>query len=75
MQEKRIYRVGSCRVENFGIRKLVACENIPFSSLFAAGEVSFRFINMEFLSLSRRRSSARNVPIDEERGERDVFAG
>ena len=30
---------------------------------------------MEFLSLSRRRSSARNVPIDEERGETDVFAG
>ena len=30
---------------------------------------------MEFLSLSRRRSSARNVPIGEERGETDVFAG
>ena len=30
---------------------------------------------MEFLSLSRRRSSARNVPSDEERGETDVFAG
>ena len=30
---------------------------------------------MEFLSLSRRRSSARNVPISEERGETDVFAG
>ena len=29
----------------------------------------------EFLSLSRRRSSARNVPIGEERGETDVFAG
>ena len=30
---------------------------------------------MEFLSLSSRRSSARNVHSDEERGERDVFAG
>ena len=30
---------------------------------------------MEFLSLSRRRSSARNVPSGEERGEADVFAG
>ena len=30
---------------------------------------------MEFLSLSRRRSSARNVPTGEERGETDVFAG
>ena len=30
---------------------------------------------MEFLSLSRRRSSVRNVPSGEERGETDVFAG
>ena len=30
---------------------------------------------MEFLLLSRRRSSARNVPSGEERGETDVFAG
>ena len=30
---------------------------------------------MEFLSLSRRRSSSRNVPSGEERGETDVFAG
>ena len=30
---------------------------------------------MEFLSLSRGRSSARNVPSYEERGEMDVFAG
>ena len=30
---------------------------------------------MEFLSLRRRRSSARNVLSDEERGEMDVFAG
>ena len=30
---------------------------------------------MEFLSLSRRRSSERNVPIGEEQGETDVFAG
>ena len=35
----------------------------------------FYVIKMEFLSLSRRRSSTRNVPIDEERGETDVFAG
>ena len=32
-------------------------------------------ISMEFLPLSRRRSSARNVPGGEERGETDVFAG
>ena len=30
---------------------------------------------MEFLSLSRRRSSSRNVPNGEERGETAVFAG
>ena len=30
---------------------------------------------MEFLTLSRRRSSSRNVPSGEERGETDVFAG
>ena len=35
----------------------------------------FYVISMEFLSLSRRRSSARNVPSGEERGETDVFAG
>ena len=32
-------------------------------------------ISMEFPPLSRRRSSARNVPSGEERGETDVFAG
>ena len=67
----------------------LACENIRFSSLFVAEDVSRggtsatqrqKFhtddvISMEFLSLSRRRSSARNVPSDEERGETDVFAG
>ena len=30
---------------------------------------------MKFMSLSRRRSSSRNVPSGEERGETDVFAG
>ena len=30
---------------------------------------------MEFLSLNRRRSSERNDPNGEERGETDVFAG
>ena len=35
----------------------------------------FYVISMEFLSLSRRRSSARNFPSGEERGETDVFAG
>ena len=30
---------------------------------------------MEFLSLSRRRSSVQNVPRGEERGETDVFTG
>ena len=32
-------------------------------------------ISMEFLSLSRKRSSARNVSSGEERGETAVFAG
>ena len=41
----------------------VACENIRFSSLFVAGDVS------------RGGSSARNVPSGEEREETDVFAG
>ena len=40
----------------------LACEDIRFSSFFAAGDVS-------------RGGNARNVPIDEERGETDVFAG
>ena len=35
----------------------------------------FYVICMEFLSLSRRRSSARNIPSVKERGETDVFAG
>ena len=39
----------------------ISCENIPFPSLFADGDVS--------------RSSSRNVPGGEERGETDVFAG
>ena len=34
----------------------------------------FYVISMEFLSLSRRRSSARNVPSGEEQGETDFFA-
>ena len=45
-------------------RAQIACENIRFSSLFAAGDVS-----------RGGGSSARNVPSDEERGETDVFAG
>ena len=32
-------------------------------------------ISMELLSLSRRRSSARNVPSGEKQGERAVFPG
>ena len=35
----------------------------------------FYVISVEFLSLSRRRSFAQNVPSGEERGETDVFAG
>ena len=42
----------------------LACENIRFPSLFAAKDVS-----------RGGRSSSRNVPSDEERGETDVFAG
>ena len=43
----------------------------------ASDRISDRFyvISMEFLSLSRRHSSLRNVPSDEEQGETDVFAG
>ena len=35
----------------------------------------FYVISIEFLSLSRRRSSAQNVVSGEERGETDVFEG
>ena len=35
----------------------------------------FYVISMEFLSLSRRRSSTRNLRSGEGRGETDVFAG
>ena len=35
----------------------------------------FYVTGMEFLSLSRRRSSSRNVSSREEQGETDVFAG
>ena len=35
----------------------------------------FYAFSMEFLSLSRRRSSVWNAPGGEERGETDVFAG
>ena len=35
----------------------------------------FYVISMEFLSLTRRLSSPRNVPSGEERGETAVFAG
>ena len=37
--------------------------------------VNICIISIEFLSLSRRCSSLRNVPSSEERGETDVFAG
>ena len=37
--------------------------------------VNICIISMEFLSLSRRRSSLRNVPSGKERGEMHVFAG
>ena len=42
----------------------LACENIRFSSLFAAGDVS-----------RGETTFLRNVPSREERGETDVFAG
>ena len=43
----------------------------------ASNRIPDRFcvISMEFMSLSRRRSFARNVPSGEERGETNVFAG
>ena len=42
----------------------------------ASDQISDRFyvISMEILSQSRRRSSSRNVPSGEERGETAVFA-
>jgi len=48
-----------------------------FRPINASDRILDRFyvISMEFLSLSRRRFSARNVPIGEERGETDVSAG
>ena len=49
----------ACVILAFPPHPFVACDNIRFSSLFAAGDVSY----------------ARNVPSDEERGETDVFAG
>ena len=51
-----------CRILNHGLKRQLglACENSRFSSLFAAGDVSF---------------SSRNVLSDEERGETSVFAG
>ena len=37
--------------------------------------IDLRHQYIEFLSLIRRRSSSRNVPSGEERGETDVFPG
>ena len=50
------------KIRECGAKETLACENIRFSSLFVAGDVSCG-------------SSARNVPSSEERGETDVFAG
>ena len=49
---------------------------IYFWNPMTAGFIMYTLIcviSMEFLSLSRRRSFARNVPSGEERGETDVF--
>ena len=50
---------------------------LPRRPISSSDRIQDRFyvITMEFLSLSRRCSSARNVPSSEERGETDVFAG
>ena len=60
----------SCKVEKLLAQQekllvpdYLACKNIRFSSLFAAGDVS------------RGGTETRNVPRGEERGETDVFAG
>ena len=45
----------------------LACKNIRFSSLFAAGYVS--------RGGTKKNETKRNVPSGEERGETDVFAG
>ena len=50
---QRLYRMSETRLKVSHVYYNLACENIRFSSLFAAGD----------------------VPIDEERGETDVFAG
>ena len=67
-REAKKHSLRSKRFQSSYCAKIIArlaCENIRFSSLFVAEDVS----------LSRRPSSARNVPSDEERGETDVFAG
>ena len=46
----------------------------PMTTVFIIWRLIY-VIGMEFLSLSRRRSSSRNVLTSEERGETDVFAG
>ena len=46
-----------------------------FRHLNIVGCLVFYVISMEFLSLTRRLSSPRNVPSGEERGETAVFAG
>ena len=45
------------------------------SALLTGDPDRFYVISMEFLSLSRRRYSSRNVLSGKERGETDVFAG
>ena len=67
LRARRDYKPhGSALREELLRRQISASDRIPDR---------FYVISIEFLSLSRRRSSARNVPSGEERGETDVFAG
>ena len=54
-----------------GLLFAITCENIRFSSLFAAGDVSRGGTS----AIQLHKFHTDDVPIGEERGETDVFAG
>ena len=55
--------------------KAMACENIRFSTLFAAGDVLLGGTSATQWQKFHTDDVMRNVPSSEERGEMDVFAG
>ena len=65
------------RTSSSKTQMLLLKKNISHNSVSTYHKIPNRFYitSMEFLSLSRRRSSSRNVPSGEERGETAVFAG